>query len=197
MLEPRIQQHFFESADLLYQVAEQLSRPLADAAQLSVGCLTGGGKLLVGGSGGGHALAQLMGSALLRRFERDRPSLAAVVLAPQPLAYGRADDDQAGAAGVCALSALGQPGDVLVWFSLSGQDALAEAALAEAHARDMSVVMFGAGLSAPWPMLLAESDVWVAVPHERALRAMEVHLLAMHALCDAIDVQLLGDADAA
>ena len=33
MLEPRIQQHFFEGADLLYQVAENLSRPLADAAQ--------------------------------------------------------------------------------------------------------------------------------------------------------------------
>ena len=32
MLEPRIQQHFFESADLSYQAAETLARPLAEAA---------------------------------------------------------------------------------------------------------------------------------------------------------------------
>ena len=39
MLEPRIQQHFFESADLLYQVAENLSSPLADAAQAAVNAI--------------------------------------------------------------------------------------------------------------------------------------------------------------
>jgi D-sedoheptulose 7-phosphate isomerase len=83
-----------------------------------------------------------------------------------------------------------------VLFCLHGHDPAAEAAIAEAHAKDMSVVLFGAGLSAPWHALLAETDVWIAVPHERALRAMELQLLALHALCDAIDVQLMGDADA-
>ena len=33
MLEARIQHHFFETADLLYQVAESLARPIAEAAQ--------------------------------------------------------------------------------------------------------------------------------------------------------------------
>ena len=80
MLEPRIQQHFFESADLLYQVAENLSRPLADAAQVAVACLTSGGKLLAGGTGGAQMLAQLMCSVLMTRMERERPALAAVAL---------------------------------------------------------------------------------------------------------------------
>ena len=31
MLEQRIQQQFFDSADLQYQTAESLSRPIADA----------------------------------------------------------------------------------------------------------------------------------------------------------------------
>ena len=57
--------------------------------------------------------------------------------------------------------------------------------------------LLGAGLAAPWAGLLAESDVWIAAPVDRAMRAMELHLLALHALCDAIDVQLLGEADAA
>jgi D-sedoheptulose 7-phosphate isomerase len=200
MLEPRIQQHFFESADLLYQVAENLSRPIADAAQMAVGALTAGGKLLTGGSGGGQVLARLMSSALMNRLERDRPPLAAVSLGAEPagLHYVIEPAAVAGAANDLALPlmALGQPGDVLVLFCLHGHDPAAEAAIAEAHAKDMSVVLFGAGLSAPWHALLAETDVWIAVPHERALRAMELQLLALHALCDAIDVQLMGDADA-
>jgi D-sedoheptulose 7-phosphate isomerase len=201
MLEPLIQRHFFESADLLYQVAENLSRPLADAAQVAVACLTSGGKLLAGGVGGGRVLASLMCDLLMSRMERERPALAAVALnahpgvAPYPVeGLGPVEHDQGLAHQVMAL---GQPGDLLVLFSLASQDPAAEAAIREAHAKDMSVVLFGAGLSAPWHALLAETDVWIAVPHERALRAMELQLLALHALCDAIDVQLLGEADAA
>ena len=40
---------------------------------------------------------------------------------------------------------------------------------------------------------LAESDVLVAVPHERGARVAEVHMLVLHCLCDAIDFQLMGD----
>lgn len=198
MLEPRIQQHFFETADLLYQVAETLSRPLSEAAQMAVGCLTSGGKLLVGGAGGGQVLARLMCSALMLRLERDRPPLAAVSLNGDALVSLYKTDESADAEAPSALAlqlmALGQPGDLLVLFSLSASDPAAVAAIGEAHAKDMSVVLFGAGLAAPWHELLAETDVWIAVPHERALRAMELQLLALHALCDAIDVQLLGDA---
>jgi D-sedoheptulose 7-phosphate isomerase len=40
---------------------------------------------------------------------------------------------------------------------------------------------------------LAETDVLIAVPHERASRVLEAQLLVLHALCDAVDVQLMGD----
>jgi hypothetical protein len=46
MLEQRIQQQFFDSADLKYAAAEVLSRPIADAVSALVGCITGGGKVL-------------------------------------------------------------------------------------------------------------------------------------------------------
>ena len=41
--------------------------------------------------------------------------------------------------------------------------------------------------------LLAETDVWIPVASPRAARVRELHLLALHALCDAIDIQLLGE----
>ena len=72
MLEQRIQQQIFDSADLQYQTAESLARPVADAAQALIGCITAGGKVLVGGLGGGAALAQHFCAAFVGRFERER-----------------------------------------------------------------------------------------------------------------------------
>ena len=40
-----------------------------------------------------------------------------------------------------------------------------------------------------------ETDVQICVPHERPLRVHEVHLTALHCLCDGVDAQLLGDPD--
>ena len=51
MIEQRIQQQFFESADLLYQAAEQLARPLAMAAQMVVDAITGGNRILCAAQG--------------------------------------------------------------------------------------------------------------------------------------------------
>ena len=52
--------------------------------------------------------------------------------------------------------------------------------------------MLSGGMGGHWPSLLRDTDVWIAVPHERRARVQELHLLALHALCDAIDIQLLG-----
>ena len=51
MLDLRIQQHFIDSADLHYQVAETLAKPVDAAVQAVLACVTGGGKVLVGGLG--------------------------------------------------------------------------------------------------------------------------------------------------
>ncbi|MGI4860264.1 MAG: phosphoheptose isomerase, partial [Janthinobacterium lividum] len=40
---------------------------------------------------------------------------------------------------------------------------------------------------------LSDTDVHITVPHERATRIHEVHLLTIHCLCDGIDTMLLGE----
>ena len=82
MLEQRIQQQFFESADLKYQAAEVLGRPIEEAVAALVAGLTAGGRVLVAGLGASASLAQLVTSELIGCFERDRPGLAALALAP-------------------------------------------------------------------------------------------------------------------
>ena len=80
MLEQRIQQHFIDSADLKYQVAQSLSVPIAAAVQAILASLTGGGKVLACGNGGSAADAQHFSAEFVGRFERERPELAAIAL---------------------------------------------------------------------------------------------------------------------
>jgi len=42
---------------------------------------------------------------------------------------------------------------------------------------------------------LRETDVLVAVPHDRSARVLELQLLVLHCLCDAVDMQLMGEQD--
>jgi D-sedoheptulose 7-phosphate isomerase len=199
MLEPRIQQHFFESADLSYQAAEAMARPIADAAQAIVDCVTAGGRIWVHGRGIAQAPAQLLGAALSGRFERERPGLAAMVLAVDPLLLSEARASEADAPAVTQLRVLGQAGDVLVAFALRPDDALLAAVVNAAHEREMSALVIAGrepGASTPRAAAItAETDIWISVPHERPARICELQLLTLHALCDAVDLQLLGDAD--
>jgi D-sedoheptulose 7-phosphate isomerase len=178
MLEQRIQQQFFDSADLQFRCAETLARPVAEAAAAVVAAITGGGKLMVCGHGPGAALAPLVARLFTGRFERERPPLAALALGHEAAQEVRA---------------LGLPGDVLLFIDDGEGDSAA--VVSAAQAKDMTIVVLTGRGSAAFAELLAETDVLVAVPHERPARIAELQLLVLHCLCDAVDFQLLGEQD--
>lgn len=186
MLEQRIQQQFFESADLLYQVAEALSRPLAVAAQMMVDALTSGGRVWCAGLGPSDADASYMASLLAGRFEQERPGLAAISLNAQAQGYG----DPASAL-MRQIQTLGQPGDLLVLFEMQASGA-AGALLQVAHAQEMSVIVLSGAQDDDWRATLLDTDVQLRIPHSRLARVGEAHRLLSHCLADAIDLQLLG-----
>ncbi len=190
MLDLRIQQHFIDSADLHYQVAETLAKPVDAAVQAVLASVTGGGKVLVGGMGSSSALAQYLVNLLVGGFERDRPGLAAVCLSSDALMATRWSDGQALAKQILAL---GQTGDVLVLISTDGNEAALVQATQAAHEREMSVLALTGHQGGALGRQLRETDVHVCVPHERAARICEVQHLVLHCLCDGIDTQLLGE----
>jgi D-sedoheptulose 7-phosphate isomerase len=198
MLEQRIQRQFFDSADLQNQAAENLARPVSDAAQALIGCITAGGKLLVGGLGGGAALAQHFCAALVGRFERERPGLAALALASDSVLLGAlASRDGLDQAFAKQVQAMGQGGDLLLLLmDAPGQTGAIESGIEAAHARDMVVVVLGGRDALSLRDRMGETDVLVAIPHDRPARVMELQLLVLHCLCDAVDTQLMGERDA-
>lgn len=196
MLEQRIQQQFFDSADLKYAAAETLTRPIADAVDTILGCITSGGKVLTCGNGGSAADAQHFAAEFVGRFERDRPGLAAMSLSTDTsILTAVGNDYDFNQIFSKQVQALGHPGDVLLAISTSGNSANVLAAIHAAHDKEMSVVaLTGKGGGAIASALL-ETDVHVCVPHHRTARIQEVHLLVLHCVCDAVDVQLLGEHD--
>jgi D-sedoheptulose 7-phosphate isomerase len=198
MLEQRIQQHFIDSADLKYQAGPALSKPISQAMQALLACVTSGGKILACGAGVSGLLAQQFAAQFVGRFERDRPGLAALALAGGDASDPAADTPEATDAAhfTRQVHALGQAGDVLLALSASGQSAGVLAAIEAAHAREMTVVALLGASGGAAGRSLRETDVQVRVPHERAARIHEVHLVALHCLCDGVDTQLLGEQEA-
>ncbi len=188
MLEPRLQHQFFESADLLNQAAEQLTRPLAVAAQLAVACVTGGGRLLCAGAGVALHDALAVSELLQHQFEQERPGLAALPLQPAVGALQGQD------ALVRQLQVLGHPGDVLLWLDpVSGTEGAP--LLGAARELDIAVTALcaeGVDGGATVKAALTDTDVLLRLSAPRLPRRLEIQRVALHALCDAIDAQLLG-----
>ena len=196
MLEQRIQQQFFDSADLKYQCAEALAKPIAEAVAALMGCITAGGKVLACGNGGSASDAQHFAAEFVGRFERERPGLAAISLTTDSSILTAVGNDYDFAQVFAKqVQALGSPGDVLLALSTSGNSANVLAAVDAARARDMTVIALTGRGGGRLREKLADTDVLICVPHERTARIQEVHILAIHCLCDAVDLQLLGEQD--
>ena len=194
MLEQRIQQQFFDSADLKYAAAEVLSKPIADAVSALVGCITGGGKVLACGNGGSAADAQHFAAEFVGRFERERPGLAAIALTTDSsILTAIGNDYDFDSIFAKQVQALGAPGDVLLAITTSGNSRNVTAAIEAARAKEMIVIALTGHKGGKARELLTETDVLICVPHERTARIQEVHLLVLHCLCDAVDLQLLGE----
>lgn len=194
MLEQRIQQQFFDSADLKYAAAELLSKPIADGVGALIGCITAGGKVLACGNGGSAGDAQHFAAEFVGRFERERPGLAAISLATDTSIMTAIGNDYSfDAIFSKQVQALGAPGDVLLAISTSGNSTNVIAAIEAARAKDMTVIALTGRKGGRMRELLTDTDVMICVPHERTARIQEVHLLVVHCLCDAVDLQLLGE----
>jgi len=194
MLEQRIEQQFIDSADLKYQAAQVLSKPIASAIAAILACVTSGGKVLACGNGGSAADAQHFAAEFVGRFERERPELGAIALTTDSsIITAVANDYSFEQIFAKQVRALGQAGDVLLAITTSGNSGNVLAAIEAAHEREMTVVALTGRGGGKMNQALRETDVHICVPHDRTARVQEVHLLTIHCICDGVDALLLGD----
>lgn len=196
MLEQRIEQQFIDSADLKYKAAQILNKPILEAIQAILSCVTSGGKVLACGNGGSAADAQHFAAEFVGRFERERPELAAIALTTDSsILTAIGNDYDFNQIFSKQVRALGQGTDVLLAISTSGNSANVLAAINAAHEREMTIVALTGKGGGKIAQALKETDVNICVPSDRTARIQEVHLLVLHCICDGVDYQLLGEAE--
>jgi D-sedoheptulose 7-phosphate isomerase len=190
----RIRAHFSASAQLKLDAAEALAPAIAQAAETMTACLFSDGRILSCGNGGSASDAQHFAAEMIGRFERERPELPAIALSTDTsILTAVANDYTFEQVFAKQVRALGRKGDVLLAISTSGNSGNVIAAVDAAREREMRVVALTGKGGGRIGELLRDGDVHICVPHDRTARIQEVHLLAIHCLCDAIDRTLLGD----
>lgn len=163
------------------------------AADLA-GRLSGGARLLAAGNGGSAAEAQHLTSELVGRFLQDRRSFSAISLCAESSSVSAIVNDY-GAEEMFArqVEGHGRPGDVLVLLSTSGTSPNVLRAAERGRALGLTVW----GLTGPAPNALAElCDDALCVDAPSTAAVQEGHLVAIHALCAALDRHLgVGEAE--
>lgn len=191
--ETRVSIQFAESISVKEAAAAVLIEPIAAAGRLMGLSLQNEGKILSCGNGGSAADSQHFSSELLNRFERERPGLPAVALTTDSSTMTSiANDYDYRDVFAKQVRALGRQGDVLLAISTSGSSENVNRAIAAAHERGMRVVALSGRDGGAMAGQLTSEDIEIRVPAERTARIQEVHLVAIHCLCDLIDESLFG-----
>ena len=187
MLE-NIKESFTESIQIQIAAAEALPDHIMHASQAMVATLLNGNKILCCGNGGSASNAQQFASCLLNRFETERPSLPAMALtADTSTLTAIANDYNYSEIFSKQVRALGQPGDILLAISTSGNSQDILKAMEAAVSRDMTIIALTGMDGGVMAGLLGESDVEIRIPSHRVARIQEVHLLTLHCICDLVD----------
>jgi D-sedoheptulose 7-phosphate isomerase len=167
----RISRQFEDSAHAKLAAIEWLAAPVAEAVEAMTGCLLGNGKILACGNGGSAADAQHFAAELVNRFEMERPPLAAVALTTDSSVLTSIGNDYEFVQIFSRqIHALGQPGDMLLAISTSGNSPNVLAAITAAHEREMRVVALTGKGGGKIAELLTQNDIHVCVPTDRTAR---------------------------
>jgi D-sedoheptulose 7-phosphate isomerase len=193
-LTAHLRRHFDEGIELRRRMAETLPREIARAGEALAAALKSGKKALACGNGGSAADCQHFAAELVGRFERERPGLPAVALTVDTSALTAiANDYDFDRVFSKQVEALGNPGDVLLGISTSGNSKNVIEAIKVAQARGLVVIALTGRDGGAMAKLLRAEDFHLNVAHPRTMRVQEIHLLAIHCLCEVVDNVIYGE----
>ena len=155
-------------------------RHVERAAVLMAESIRDGHKIISCGNGGSHCDAMHFAEELSGRYRDDRRSLPAIAIA-DPSHMSCVSNDY-GYEFVFSrfVEGLGQPGDVLLGLSTSGNSANVVRAVEAARRKNMRVVLL---TGKDGGKLAGQADVEIRVPHfGYADRIQEIHIKVIHVL---------------
>lgn len=189
----RIRSNFTDSIQTKINAADSILNLVAEASEEMVQALLEGHKILSCGNGGSACDAMHFSAQMLNRFKQERPGLPAIALgSDMPTLTAIANDYHFADIFAKQIRTIGQPGDLLLAITTSGNSTNIIHAVKAAHDKNMGVIALTGYDGGKIVDHLLEKDIEVRVPAYEAARIQETHLLIIHCLCDIIDFRLFG-----
>lgn len=187
MTQQQLVTHFAQhSADLAAALMDpsEFHQQIADVALQFREAFDKGKKVLVAGNGGSAAEAQHLSDEMVGKYNKDRPAYPVIALTVDGAVITCIGNDY-GYEHVFArqVDALGNEGDIFVGLSTSGNSKNILAAAEKAREKGMTVI----ALTARKGALREMADFVIDPPTDINPRAQELHLHAIHLLCEAFE----------
>jgi len=160
-------------------------------AELTANAMQAGRKLLVAGNGGSAADAQHLVAEFVVRLSANRPALRAVALTTDSSIITAAGNDFSfDCIFASQIEALGQPGDIFLGISTSGNSKNILQGIQQAKQMNMTTIGFSGNGGGQMRSLC---DHNVIIPSEVTMNIQECHLALEHIFCMAVERFYFGE----
>jgi D-sedoheptulose 7-phosphate isomerase len=181
-------QEFTEHREVVEATERVMREPFTALLDHCVKAVRGGKKILFFGNGGSAGDSQHLATELVVRYRKNRIPIPAIALTTDTSCLTAIGNDL----GFDQLfsrqvEALGQPGDVAIGITTSGQSPNVHLAFEKAREKGLvTVALTGKGGGKLHDVV----DVMLIVPSDTTARIQEMHIMLGQMLCDALERQL-------
>ena len=183
-----IQEIFRESIRVKEETLQQNLEKIMRAVEIISTALSSNKKILLMGNGGSAADSQHIAAELIGRFQKARRSFAAIVLTTDSsILTALGNDYSFDIVFARQIEGLGQPGDVVIAISTSGNSQNVIEGVKKAKAMGLqSIALTGCGGG----NLASLCDISLIVPSNKTARIQESHSCLYHTVCELVERRL-------
>ncbi|MFQ6778241.1 MAG: SIS domain-containing protein [Alphaproteobacteria bacterium] len=185
-----IEQQFEQLSNQLLQLKEN-SNKVVEIAQICIDAIRSGHKVIWCGNGGSAAQSQHLAAELVGRYKINRPAMNSLSLTVDTSNLTAIGNDY-GYDVVFSrqLQGVGQPGDVLIGLSTSGNSKNVVLAFEMAKEKEIKTVAL---VGAKGGIMRDMADIALCVPADTSAHIQEMHITVGHLICDLIEKEFYGE----
>jgi len=190
MMKENIKNQILESAKIKNEMVKNGVESIEKAAELLIGSINAGGKIIWCGNGGSAADAQHLATELMGGMsDHDRMPIPSIALTTDS-SFITAWSNDTGFDSIFSrqVQGLGAEGDVLIGISTSGNSENVINALKQAKYKNLKTIAFTGKTGGS---LDGIADITIKVPSDNTQRIQESHIMIGQILCSLIELSIL------
>ena len=191
MMQDKIKKDIIENINMNENIIKSCLSLIEEASLIMINCIKNNGKIMWCGNGGSAADAQHLATELMGGMtSHDRKPIPSIALTTDSsFLTAWSNDTDFESVFSRQVQGLGQPEDVLVGITTSGNSDNVIAAIKQAKYKNMKTVVF-TGQSGG--MIKDLADITIYIPSSNTQRIQEAHIMTGQIICGLIEENLLS-----